>query len=106
MNHDLFSILARRASPLRLEVTEATTVAKPITANARKKHHKKGDVNKRCKQQAEEWSAFFPTICPEGPSCEQLLACTSPPLAECDFTAFLVCLAGGTVGLTAAISLR
>lgn len=96
MTHELFNILTRRASPPHMEVTEATAQAKPITANAKKHHRKKGDVNKRCKQQAEEWIAFFPTVCPEGPACESLLACTSPALAVCDFTGFLQCVATPT----------
>lgn len=110
MDLGLFSILAHRASPSRLESPEAAAEAKPLTANARKNNRKnkrkKGDVNKLCKQQAEEWNAFFPTVCPEGPLCEDLLACTSPALAVCDFTAFLVCAAGGTGGLAKGISLR
>lgn len=105
MTHGLFSLVARHATSSRLESPEAATQAKPLTANARKKKRKKGDVNKLCKQQAEEWRAFFPTVCPEGPICDDLLACTSPALAVCDFTAFLVCTAGGTGGFTESISL-
>jgi hypothetical protein len=98
MTHELFNILTRRASPPHMDVTEATAQARPITANAKKNRRKKGDVNKRCKQQAEEWRTFFPTVCPEGPLCENLLACTSPALAVCDFTGFLQCLATTTGG--------
>jgi hypothetical protein len=106
MNHELFSILARRASPRRLDVAEATAEAKPVTANAKKNHRKKGDVNKLCKQQAEEWAAFFPTVCPDGDACADLLTCTSSALARCDFTAFLVCANASTEGLAEGISLR
>lgn len=106
MDHELFSILARRASLSRQEVIEATSPAKPMAANAKKHHRKKGDVNGRCKQQAEEWNTFFPTVCPEGPLCATLLACTSPPLTRCDFTGFLECLETTTDGLAEAISLR
>ena len=91
MNHGYFSILARRGSASRLGIIEAAQ-AKPMTANARKnKKRKKGDVNKRCKQQAEEWNAFFPTFCPEGPICDALVTCSSL-LTLCDFTGFLGCL--------------
>jgi len=106
MNHGYLSILARRASPSRVGVIEAAAQAKPMAANARKNKRKKGDVNKRCKQQAEEWNAFLPTFCPEGPLCEELLACTSPPLTRCDFTAFLVCLTAATAGLSEGVSSR
>jgi hypothetical protein len=98
MTHELFSILARRASPSLLEVTEATAHAKPITANAKRNKRKKGDVNKRCKQQAEEWIAFVPTFCPEGPICDASLACSSL-LTVCDFTGFLGCLDSEPSGL-------
>jgi hypothetical protein len=105
MTHDLFSIVARQASPRRLEVAEATDEAKPITANARKNKRKKGDVNKRCKQQAEDWRAFVPTFCQASPLCEILAACTTP-LTVCDFTGFLVCLAAGSEIPPEEISLR
>ena len=91
MNFEQFSILARRVAPPALASIEATTQARPMISNARKKHRQKGDVNKRCKQQAEEWNAFFPTFCPEGPICDALVTCSSL-LTLCDFTGFLGCL--------------
>jgi len=104
MNHQLLSILARRASPSRLEVSEATARTELITANARKNKRKKGDVNKRCKQQAAEWSAFVSTECSGDVSCEEALACTTAALSRCDFSGFLVCL-GGPEDLADAASL-
>jgi hypothetical protein len=105
MNHGLFSLVARHATPSRLESPEAAAQAKPLTANAKKKKRKKGDVNKRCKQQAEEWSTFLPTFCPEGPLCEALAACTTA-LTVCDFTGFLTCLGGEPEDPADAISPR
>lgn len=103
MTFDPFSILTHRASPSRRASIEVPIQASPMTEKARKKHRKKGDVNKRCKQQAEEWSAFVPTICEDGTFCDLLIACGTP-LAICDFSSFLGCLGGGPADLTDAVS--
>lgn len=105
MKYEQFSLLARRSSSLSLGGVDAEARTGPITASARKKHRKKGDVNNRCKQQAEDWRAFLPTICAEGPVCEGFLACATP-LATCDFTGFLVCLSASPAALADAIALR
>jgi hypothetical protein len=106
MTHELFSILTRRASPSLMGIAEATAQTKPITANARKNKRKNGDVNKRCKQQAEEWGALISPQCPGNVVCEEILACSTAVLSRCDFSGFLDCLFGELEDPADAVSLR
>jgi hypothetical protein len=92
MNHPNISPFARRASLSRAGATGVATQATPVTADSKKKKRKKGDVDKRCKQQAADWIEFVPTFCGDGALCQEIIACARP-LRTCDFTGFLVCLA-------------
>jgi hypothetical protein len=71
--------------------------AAPVPAAAEKQRKgkgAKGDVNRRCKQQAADWGILVDFSCGENAECQdQFLPCADP-LAICDFDTFLVCLIG------------
>lgn len=106
MTFEHLSILTRRASLPPLASIELTAQVGPMKSNARKKHRKKGEVNKRCKQQSEEWGAVIAPECPGDPACEELLTCGTTALSRCDFGTFLDCLFGGPKEPTEAASMR
>jgi len=94
MDRVLFDALTRRASILTLGgagLAGLATLMSTVSTDAKKKRGKKVDVNKRCKRQVAEWTAFAPTLCSEGPDCEALIACGAR-LATCDFIGFLNCV--------------
>ena len=93
-----FDALIRRFS--RAEWEEAGVMAAADAVGvARKKKRKankntnKGDVNKRCKQQASEFVDFISFLCGDEPQpqCDVLIACATP-LETCDFTGFISCV--------------
>ena len=94
MDTQAFDALTRRASLVTLGAAGLAALVAPIAADAKKKRSKKGDVNKRCKQQVAAWTAFVPALCGDGPNCDALIACGAQ-LAVCDFTGFLVCINSG-----------
>jgi len=94
MDRVSFDALTRRASILTLGgagLAGLATLMTPLATDAKKKRGRNVDVNKRCKQQVAEWTAFAPSLCSEGPDCDALIACGAQ-LATCDFTGFLVCV--------------
>ncbi len=105
MNHLNISPFTRRASLSRLGATGVAAQAAPVSADGKKRNRKKGDVNKRCKQQARDWIEFVPTFCGDGVGCQEIIACARQ-LKTCDFTGFLVCLSIGPEDLFDPAALR
>jgi hypothetical protein len=87
-----FAAVSRRVSLLTLSAA-GLAVANPSVTDAKKKgKKKKGDVNKRCKAQAEGWITLIEIECgPDtDPECQPFIAC-GEPLRTCNFTAFFDC---------------
>jgi hypothetical protein len=85
--------LTRRAIGMRPGAAGLHNVASPTAAAIKqggKRNKKKGDVNKRCKLQAKDWSTFVTTTCEGDPGCLQFLTCAEP-LKTCNFTDFIDC---------------
>jgi hypothetical protein len=92
-----FDALSRRASLATLGAAGVAVLAMPTLADAKKKKKgkKKGDVNKRCKAQAETWVTFVETECGTGPECQEFIAC-GVPLRTCNFSAYFDCYLAAT----------
>jgi hypothetical protein len=88
-----FDALTRRFSRADLEAAGKAISGSVSVARKNKRKKPKGDVNKRCKQQAADWISFITILCPDEsqPQCEAFIACAAP-LEICNFSSFLTCL--------------
>lgn len=94
MDSVVFDTLTRRASLVAGAAGLAALVL-PIAAASKKKKKKKEDVNKLCKQEANDCIATLSAACQEQPDVAACLATVQtccPELATCDFIGFTDCL--------------
>ncbi len=82
--------LTRRASLATLGAAGLGATAHPLAAGAKGK--KKGDVNKRCKQQVDPCKAAITQQCGNDPQCLAAGPACCESLKNCAFSDFAVCI--------------
>ncbi len=85
-----FDALTRRASLAALGTAGLAAVAGPLATSAKQK--KKGDVNKKCKQQVAPCTSIITNACELSPAqCAAAASCCSS-FGKCDPIGFFNCL--------------
>jgi DNA invertase Pin-like site-specific DNA recombinase len=96
MEPSFVDALTDRFARAAREMASRTTANPAVSAAARKKRKgkkKKGDVNRRCKEQAADVRTLVEISCGDDVECQERgLTCVGP-LATCDFNGFLQCVA-------------